>query len=76
MGKVEGDVVKDKENEYFKMVRVQWWVPMKKGSILDEQHLYEDSGMASGNVINRSRTMAWHFSYCFLFSHWGQYNKQ
>jgi hypothetical protein len=31
MGRAEGDVFKDKENEYFKMVRVQWWVPMKKG---------------------------------------------
>jgi hypothetical protein len=30
MGRIEGDVVKDKESEYFKMVRVQWWVPMKK----------------------------------------------
>jgi hypothetical protein len=36
MGKVEGDVVKDKENEYFKMVKVQRWVPMKKKSKLDE----------------------------------------
>jgi hypothetical protein len=36
MGKMEGDVVKDEESEYFKMVRVQWWVPMKKGSKLDE----------------------------------------
>ncbi len=26
----EGDVVKDEGSEYFKMVRVQWWVPMKK----------------------------------------------
>jgi len=42
MGKVEGDVVKDEENEYFKMVKVQWWVPMKKGSNLDERHLYEN----------------------------------
>jgi len=36
------DVIKDEENEYFKMVRVQWWVPMKKRSNLDEQHLYEN----------------------------------
>jgi hypothetical protein len=34
MGRVEGGVVK--ESEYFKMVRVQWWVPMKKRSKLDE----------------------------------------
>jgi hypothetical protein len=36
MGKVEGDVVKDEESEYFKMVKVQWWVLLKKGSNLDE----------------------------------------
>jgi hypothetical protein len=30
MGRAEGDVVKDEDNEYFKMVKVQWWVPMKK----------------------------------------------
>jgi len=36
MGRTKGDVVKDKEGEYFKMVRVQWWVPMKKRSKLDE----------------------------------------
>jgi hypothetical protein len=39
MGKIEGDVIKDEKNEYFRMVRVQWWVPMKKRSNLD---LYED----------------------------------
>ncbi len=42
MGRMEGDVVKDEESEYFKMVRVQWWVLVKKKSNLDEQHLYED----------------------------------
>jgi len=30
MGKAEGDVIKDEENEYSKMVKVQWWAPMKK----------------------------------------------
>jgi hypothetical protein len=42
MGRMKGDVIKDEENEYFKMVRVQWWVLMKKKSNLDERHLYED----------------------------------
>ncbi len=42
MGKVEGDIIKDEDSEYFKMVKVQWWVPMKIGSNLDEWHLYED----------------------------------
>ncbi len=42
MGKVKSDVIKDEENEYFKMVKVQWWVLVKIGSNLDECHLYED----------------------------------
>jgi hypothetical protein len=36
MGRAEGDVVKDANNDYFKMVRLQWWVLMKKGLNLDE----------------------------------------
>jgi hypothetical protein len=36
MGKTQSDVVKDDQNEFFKMVRVQWWVSVKKGSNLDE----------------------------------------
>jgi hypothetical protein len=36
MGKMQGDVVKDEENTFLKMVRVQWWVLMKKGRNLDE----------------------------------------
>jgi hypothetical protein len=36
LGRTQGDVVKDEENDFFKMVRVQWWVPMKKGTNLDE----------------------------------------
>jgi len=39
---IEGNVIKDEDSEYFKMVRVQWWVLMKKGSNLDEQHLYKN----------------------------------
>jgi hypothetical protein len=42
MGRTKGDVIKDEKNEYFKMVRFLWWVLVKKGSNLDEQHLYED----------------------------------
>ncbi len=36
MGKTQGDVVKGEHNEFFKMVKVQWWVPMIKGANLDE----------------------------------------
>ncbi len=54
MGKTKGDIVKDQESEYFKMVKVQWWVPMKKGSKLDEWHLYEDccNGKWKCNLAN------------------------
>jgi hypothetical protein len=30
MGRAEVDVIKDEKNEYFKMVRIQWWVLVKK----------------------------------------------
>ncbi len=42
MGSAEGDVIKDEDSEYLKMVKVQWWVLVKKGSNLNDQHLYED----------------------------------
>jgi len=42
MGRAEGDVIKDEKSEYFKIVKVQWWVHVKKRSNLDERHLYED----------------------------------
>jgi hypothetical protein len=34
--------VKDEESAFFKMVKVQWWVIVKKGVNMDERHLYED----------------------------------
>ncbi len=42
MGKTQGDVVKDEENAFFKMVKVQWWVHVKKGTNMNERNLYED----------------------------------
>jgi hypothetical protein len=39
---VEVDVIKDEKSEYFKMVRFQWWVLVKKWLNLDEWYLYED----------------------------------
>jgi hypothetical protein len=35
LGRIQSDVIEDDQNEFFKMVRVQWWVPMKKRSNLD-----------------------------------------
>jgi hypothetical protein len=34
--KTHSDVVKDDQNEFFKMVTVQWWVLLKKRSNLDK----------------------------------------
>ncbi len=42
MGRTQSDVVKDDQNENFKIVRVSWWAPMKKGSKSNEWCLYED----------------------------------
>jgi hypothetical protein len=42
MGGTYSDVVKDDQNYLFKMVKVQWWVPMKKRSNANEQHLYKN----------------------------------
>jgi hypothetical protein len=51
MGRIEGDVVKDEESEYFKMVKVQWWVPMKKDQSWMNDICIRIAGMANGNVI-------------------------
>jgi hypothetical protein len=54
LGRKQNDVVKDDQNDFFKMVMVQWWVLGKQWSNLEEGHLYMDIvGMASGNVIWR-----------------------
>ncbi len=43
MGRAQSDVVvKDNQNEFFKMSKVQWWVPMKKRSDINQRNLYED----------------------------------
>jgi len=42
MGITKCDVVKDEENAFFKVVRVQWWFLMKKCTNIDERHLYQD----------------------------------
>jgi hypothetical protein len=30
MGRAKGDVIKDEKNKYLKLVKVQWWVRLKK----------------------------------------------
>jgi len=36
MGRTQIDVAKDDQNEFLKMLMIQWWVPMKKRSNLYE----------------------------------------
>jgi hypothetical protein len=51
MERAKGDVIKDEDSEYFKMVRVQWWVPMKKDQIWMNNICMKIAEMGSGNVI-------------------------
>jgi hypothetical protein len=52
MGKVKGDVIKDEKNEYYTMVRVQWWVPTwRNDQIWMNNICMKIVGMASGNVV-------------------------
>jgi hypothetical protein len=37
MGKAESDVVKYQDNENYRNVYVQWWVPVRKGAMNDEE---------------------------------------
>jgi hypothetical protein len=37
MGRAENDVVRDQENENYRKVYVQWWVPVRKGAKNDEE---------------------------------------
>jgi len=73
---VKGDVIKDEDSEYFKMVRVQWWVLVKKGSNLDEQHLYENcwNGKWKCNLANPKQWLD--ISTIFFCSCLEKYNKQ
>ncbi len=55
MGRTQSDVVEDDQNENFKMVKVWWWVLVKKRSNLNERHLYEDcsNGKWKCNLIDQ-----------------------
>jgi hypothetical protein len=37
MGRAESDFIKDQENENYKKVYVQCWVPVRKGAKNDEE---------------------------------------
>ncbi len=57
MGKVHIDVVKDVNDEYYRMVHVQWWVPFKKETCNDAK-LYR--GCWEGKwKCNLSNPMQW-----------------
>ncbi len=47
----EQRVIKDEESEYFKMVRIQWWVLVKKDQIWMNNIYMKIVGMGSGNEI-------------------------
>jgi hypothetical protein len=42
MGKAKSDVVRDQNNENYRMIYVQWWVPMRKGAKNDEDLYHND----------------------------------
>jgi hypothetical protein len=52
MGKVKSDVVRDQENENYRKVYVQWWVPVRKGAKNDEElyHNYWLSKWKSNHI--------------------------
>jgi hypothetical protein len=33
LGKTHNDVVKDDPNEFFKMLKMQWWIPVKRHQV-------------------------------------------
>jgi hypothetical protein len=37
MGRAESDAIKNQENENYRKVYVQWWVPVRKGAKNDEE---------------------------------------
>jgi hypothetical protein len=77
MQRVEGDVVKDKKKWIFhdgegsmvgsceEMIKFEWTTSI--WGLLEWQVEMQ---------FNKSKTMAWHFHYYFLFSHLEKYNKQ
>jgi hypothetical protein len=54
MGRTQSDVINHHQSEFFKIMKVQWRVLMKKGSNLDERLLYEDcwNGKWKCNLAN------------------------
>jgi hypothetical protein len=51
MGKTQCDVVKDEQNDFFKMGKVQWWVQRRRVQIWMNNVCMKIVGMANGNVI-------------------------
>jgi hypothetical protein len=68
MGRVENDVVRDQENENYKKVYVQWWVPMRKGAKNDEE-LYHNCWLnkwKNNHVDPRQWVEIFCIMFCFL----------
>jgi hypothetical protein len=77
MERTEGDVINDEHIEYFKIVRVQWWDPVKKRSNLDEQNFYENcwNGKWKCNLVDPEQWLDISII-LFFFSCLEKYNKQ
>jgi hypothetical protein len=65
MGRVESDVVRDQENENYRKVYVQWWVPMKKGAKNDEE-LYHNCWLSKWKS-NHADSKKWVEISCVVF---------
>jgi len=51
MGRTQSDVINDHQSEFFKIMKVQWRVLIKKGQIWMNDFCMKIVGMVSGNVI-------------------------
>jgi hypothetical protein len=73
MGRAESDVVRDKDNENYKKVYVQWWVFMKKGAKNDEK-LYHNCWLSKWKNNHVDPKQRVEISSIIFFSDYKQYN--
>jgi hypothetical protein len=65
MGRAESDIVKELDNENYRKVHVQWWVPLKKGVKNDDLYcIIVIVGLISGNVILETQNNGLTFCLC------------
>jgi len=66
MGRAEIDVVRNQENDNYRKVYVQWWVPMRKGANNDEE-LYHNCWLSKWKC-NHADPKQWVKISCVAFS--------